>query len=380
MRSFLVALVLAFVAPVRLFAQDRAEIRYEVAAGDTLWEIAHRFDVPVSTIRSANALRTDALQPGRTLRIPGARAAAPQQRPLGRYTIEDGDTFTSIAARHGVGAHALVRVNPGIDERELRAGMEIALPADARAPAGRPEPRARPLGKAQRRWVSRAERLGLGTTRAASALLAGALEPAWIRLAGPGRPPRTFRWPIRRGWFVRGFGSGTHGGHLAIDIMGDMGWDVLAADRGVVAYAGSAISGYGNLVLLLHPGGWVTAYGHNSSMSVVAGQPVRRGERIARVGATGRARGPHVHFMWITNGGEYCDPLPLFRPWGLHRDGRHVTVDRLRAEHGIPRAIRCRTRPARIDDGEEDDLGAEPEQPEPTAATTPQAADGEAHD
>jgi hypothetical protein len=136
-----------------------------------------------------------------------ARAAAG-----GRYVVREGDTFSSIATAHAVGTHPLRRANPGVGERELRPGMELALPPGAHMTRGEattsPSP---PRTRKQRTWMDRAARLGLGTTRAASQLLAGLLEPAWKRAAGRGRHPESFRWPAPRGWFVRGFGSGRHG-------------------------------------------------------------------------------------------------------------------------------------------------------------------------
>jgi murein DD-endopeptidase MepM/ murein hydrolase activator NlpD len=372
------AALLALSVPSTAEAQPRRDVEVEVAAGETLWSLAQRFDVPVQSIREVNHLGGDALRLGQRLRIPGALASAitpPRAVARGRYVVREGDTFSSIATAHAVGTHPLRRANPGVGERELRPGMELALPPEAHMSRGEaaatPSP---PRTRKQRTWMDRAARLGLGTTHAASQLLAGLLEPAWKRAAGRGRHPESFRWPAPRGWFVRGFGSGRHGGHLAIDIMADMGQRVIAADTGLVAYADDGIRGYGQMVLLLHPGGWITAYAHNSAMLVVPGQRVRRGDHIARVGQTGNARGPHVHFMWITEGGPYCDPLALFRPHGRHRDGRRIRLAPITVQGAIPSSVRCRPRPARIDDSapvEDDEEGLEPSQaPEDPAAPT----------
>ncbi|MEZ4287710.1 MAG: M23 family metallopeptidase [Polyangiales bacterium] len=78
--------------------------------------------------------------------------------------------------------------------------------------------------------------------------------------------------------------------------MGKIGWNVRAAAPGIVGYAGDGIRGYGNTVLVIHPGGWVTMYAHNSVNFVVAGQRVDKGSILAEVGSTGISRGPHVHF------------------------------------------------------------------------------------
>jgi murein DD-endopeptidase MepM/ murein hydrolase activator NlpD len=123
----------------------------------------------------------------------------------------------------------------------------------------------------------------------------------------------TLLQPVTEGHFLRGWGSGSEGYHLAIDIGAGIGTPIHAAERGLVAYVGQGIRGYGNLVILVHPNGWITAYAHNHQNRVVPGQLVARGEVLATVGETGFARGPHLHFFFVHQG-RHCDPMPLFRP------------------------------------------------------------------
>jgi murein DD-endopeptidase MepM/ murein hydrolase activator NlpD len=160
----------------------------------------------------------------------------------------------------------------------------------------------------------RASRLGLGDRRAASALLVGAITPEWAAEASrPGDVgDGTLQWPVRNGWFGRGYGSGEGGYHLAVDIAGELGADVYASAPGVVGYVGNELRGYGNVVLVVHPGGWVTLYGHNKRVLVRSGEHVRQGQPIAELGSTGRSMGPHVHFELIYQG-RNCDPLPFVR-------------------------------------------------------------------
>jgi murein DD-endopeptidase MepM/ murein hydrolase activator NlpD len=119
------------------------------------------------------------------------------------------------------------------------------------------------LTGAQRGALARAQLLGLGTSQAGHKLLGGVVEPRWLR-AVPGATPTDFagtlRWPVTNGRFVRGYGSGEQGYHLAVDIAGDIGWNVRAAAPGLVGYSGDGIRGYGNIVLVIHQGGWVTLY------------------------------------------------------------------------------------------------------------------------
>ncbi len=190
----------------------------------------------------------------------------------------------------------------------------------------------------------RAARLGLGTRPVAGQLLAGRAEPAWIRAAGSSSPG-TLRLPVAKGWFGRGFGSGEGGYHQAIDISGEVGWNVRAAASGIVGYAGDEVNGYGNLVILIHPGGFITIYGHNAKNRVIAGQRVERGSVIAELGSSGRSKGPHVHFELLFKG-QNCDPGPLLRPGINHKNGKaadfHKEQWRIPAKR--PRMIQCHAR------------------------------------
>jgi murein DD-endopeptidase MepM/ murein hydrolase activator NlpD len=85
------------------------------------------------------------------------------------------------------------------------------------------------------------------------------------------------------------------------------GTEVKAAEDGVVAYAGNELKGYGNLVLLRHSDGWMTAYAHNSQLLVKRGDTVKRGQNIARAGQTGGVSSPQVHFE-IRKGSTPVDP------------------------------------------------------------------------
>ena len=119
-------------------------------------------------------------------------------------------------------------------------------------------------------------------------------------------------WPIT-GPITSEFGWRTHpifGGqrfHSGLDIGGDYGMEIHAAQRGVVSHAGW-IDGYGNTVMIEHGGGIVTLYGHNESLAVSVGQVVNQGDVIAYCGSTGNSTGPHCHFEVRLNG-EPVSPL-----------------------------------------------------------------------
>jgi murein DD-endopeptidase MepM/ murein hydrolase activator NlpD len=118
----------------------------------------------------------------------------------------------------------------------------------------------------------------------------------------------TFRWPAR-GRVIASYGAKTNGKQNdGINIAVPEGTPVKAADDGVVAYAGNELKGYGNLVLVRHSNGYVTAYAHASELMVKRGDTIKRGQVIAKSGQTGEVSSPQLHFE-IRNGSSPVDPL-----------------------------------------------------------------------
>jgi len=117
-----------------------------------------------------------------------------------------------------------------------------------------------------------------------------------------------FRWPAR-GRVIAGFGTG---GNEGINIALPEGTPVRAAEGGTVAYAGSELKGYGNLILIRHDDGYVSAYAHNRDLLVKRGDNVRRGQVISNSGRTGNVNAPQLHFE-IRRGSDPVDPMPYLR-------------------------------------------------------------------
>ena len=121
--------------------------------------------------------------------------------------------------------------------------------------------------------------------------------------------PAKFKWPAR-GALLAGFGKRPDGAHNdGINISVPAGTDVAASDAGTVAYAGGEIKAYGNLILIRHEGGWVTAYAHADQILVKRGDAVTRGQIIAKAGATGSVDQPQLHFE-LRQGSKPVDPTP----------------------------------------------------------------------
>ncbi|RAI26297.1 hypothetical protein CH338_30840 [Rhodoplanes elegans] len=118
----------------------------------------------------------------------------------------------------------------------------------------------------------------------------------------------SFRWPVK-GRVIAGFGKTNGQQNDGINLAVPEGTAVRAAEDGIVAYAGSELKGYGNLVLIRHANGFVTAYAHNSELMVKRNDQVRRGQVIAKSGQTGSVSAPQLHFE-IRKGSAPVDPVP----------------------------------------------------------------------
>ncbi|WP_423794526.1 peptidoglycan DD-metalloendopeptidase family protein [Methylobacterium durans] len=125
-----------------------------------------------------------------------------------------------------------------------------------------------------------------------------------VAAAAPAAPDQSFRWPAK-GRVISGYGSS---GNEGINIAVPEGTAVKAAEDGTVAYAGSDVKGYGKLVLVRHTNGFVSAYAHNGEIDVKPGEKVKRGQTIAKSGASGNVTSPQLHFE-IRKGGSPIDPM-----------------------------------------------------------------------
>ncbi|MDH5675721.1 MAG: M23 family metallopeptidase [Myxococcales bacterium] len=160
-----------------------------------------------------------------------------------------------------------------------------------------------------------AEKLGLGTRKAAGSLLISPPKPEWVEAAGPGRE-ESLLWPVAGGKLWRGFGRVTRGAkrarrHKGVDIGAPDGTLLRASKSGVVAYSDNGVRGYGNLLITIHGDGSVAFYAHCRSIYVFPGQRIERGQIVGEVGHTGIARGSHLHYEYRERG-RLRDPMRYF--------------------------------------------------------------------
>ncbi|MEO0635966.1 MAG: peptidoglycan DD-metalloendopeptidase family protein [Pseudomonadota bacterium] len=211
------------------------------------------------------------------------------------YKVASGDTVSAIARRHGVSAKALMAHN-GMSNPNIRVGQTLSIPTGGTAVlAGAPKP-VRPVqtALAPREPKGGSADIVTGSTpsQGVDPIITGSTQATSPEASGISN----LRWPVR-GRVLANFGQMVDGKRNdGIDIAVPEGTSVKAAENGVVLYSGNELAGFGNLVLIKHEGGLVTAYAHNASLQVKRGQSVARGQTIARAGRTGDASTSKVHF------------------------------------------------------------------------------------
>ena len=297
-----------------------------VAQGDTLYSIGRRYNVSVVELMEQNSLNDSNLTVGQQLTVSGRqtpKAEAPQMaqvtkrvkaRSSGSYTVRPGESFQHIAAKHGVSSADLADINGITDPGSIRAGEVLILPARtniARKPANTLMRMAkntpRPSSELKVRKV-KTQSIKLGSSKTKS--VSKSRKPQTVAMKKSrkkGAVSSAFRWPVR-GRIIGKFGPRTDGTHNdGINLAVPNGTKVKAAEEGVVAYAGSELEGYGNLVLIRHSNDWVSAYAHNDRLMVKRGEKIRRGQVIARAGTSGSVEVPQVHFE-LRKGSKPVDP------------------------------------------------------------------------
>jgi murein DD-endopeptidase MepM/ murein hydrolase activator NlpD len=291
-----------------------------VASGDDLSAISRRYGVPGSAILAANGLsHAGQVSAGRQITIPvystaasrtAVAASTPPQRPAAPAPqpkfrlVESAKPAASAPAKP---VKASVAATPAVATAAPKAP---AAPAVAKAPA--PQPAAAVQVAAAKSVEKPAEarvavaRVETPVAKPATAAVVEPTKPAEVeQTASLAAPPTDFRWPAR-GRVIAGFGS--NGGNEGINIALPEGTPVKATEAGTVTYAGSEVKGYGNLVLIRHENGYISAYAHNGDLSVKRGERVKRGQVIAKSGQSGNVTSPQLHFE-IRKGQMPVDPI-----------------------------------------------------------------------
>jgi murein DD-endopeptidase MepM/ murein hydrolase activator NlpD len=276
--------------------------RIEVLRGDSLYDISRRYSVNMRALIETNDLQAPyALNTGQVVYLP----------PPNIHRVEPGETLYSVSRRYNVDTRSLALINGMSRPWTVWPGDELLLPPLARdqgrrigtakvsAPAVRP-PVMTPSAKA-------AVNGPIPLTPGAPVGVANAGRP---QLAANPSEPVSFIWPVS-GAVLKGFGTGADGlRNDGVNIAAETGADVQATAAGEVVYAGDELVGFGNLILVRHSGGWVSAYAHADRLLVKEGDKVSQGQTIAAAGATGSASRPQVHFE-LRKGKDPVDPTQM---------------------------------------------------------------------
>jgi len=278
-----------------------------VQKGDTLYKLAKKHDVTIDELKSVNSLKTARLSIGQELIIPGAAAPAPAA-PAGSYTVQSGDSLTRIAQKYGLTQRELQKANGISRPNLLKPGQKLKIP-------GKSVPAAVAKKQGNVRVASRGKDIPLPSSKPRRGDTAKSTQTK-NRVASKNKPlpkPKPmagnqFRWPVK-GRIVSGFGKTPGGKHNdGINVAVPAGTSIKAAENGVIAYAGSELEPYGNLILIRHANNWVTAYAHSDKLLVKRGDTVRRGQIIAKAGKSGNVSQPQLHFE-LRKGSKPVNPL-----------------------------------------------------------------------
>lgn len=258
---------------------------------DTVYSLSRKYNVPTRALIETNGLKAPfLLSPGQRLKLP----------PASIHVVRKGDTIYSISRRYNVDMSLLARQNKLRRPYNIYEGQFLKLPGSIVeykeknvAVLKTPQKKSAVTKTPTKKSVSKQKKTSKKSVRLP---------------APPTRAKAKFAWPVE-GKVMTKFGAAGAGRHNdGINIKVNEGVSVRAAENGVVAYAGNELKGFGNLLLIKHADGWITAYAHNSKILVKRGATVTRGQPIAKAGKTGNAKEPQLHFE-IRKGTKAVNPL-----------------------------------------------------------------------
>ncbi|NQW54767.1 MAG: M23 family metallopeptidase [Rhodospirillales bacterium] len=247
-----------------------------------------------------------------TMEYPGS-AAGPNAVPV--YVVKDKDTVDGLSRRYGVSSQTIIDRNNLKAPYTLKPGQSLNMPGARFVQDSYGEATSQQTAAANPNAPSSVKREGLAPPPGAqgeaprSAAPAGEPTPLGKSVSVPATPPPRMSWPVN-GKVVSSYGTSGGQKNDGIDIAAAKGAPVKAADGGKVVYAGGEVAKMGNLLLIEHPGGYITAYGNNEELLVKKGDTVKKGQTIAKVGNSGGSANPQLHFE-VRRAGKTIDPTTV---------------------------------------------------------------------
>lgn len=246
-----------------------------VRKGDTLYSLSKKNDIPMRDLIEINNLKEPyRLYSGQKLRIPKARI----------HVVQKGDTLYSISRHYDMSVSALSRMNKLKEPYTISVGQKLVVnQKKALNTSGIKNTKQRTVQQnTQKQQKKIAKKTVVMSKKVAN--------------VPRSQSKKRFIWPTK-GRIVSAFGAKQKTmQNDGINIAAKKGTPVVAAESGTVGYAGNQLKGYGNLILIRHSNGWMTAYAHNDKVFVKKDQKVKKGQKIATVGKTGNVITPQLHF------------------------------------------------------------------------------------
>jgi len=301
-----------------------------VQSGQTMYSLARANSLTVPQLASANDISYPYnVSVGQRLKVPGvsspsspvasftpqkarqpkyqaASAPVAEKRNFasgGAHKVKPGETLFSLGRTYNQNPYAIAKHNNLQAPYALNVGQLINIPGTSASTTIAKAPKATPFQRKPVQIVRKNnDRIQPAPVQQVTAAPVKQAAPEVVATTS------TFRWPVK-GRIISSFGKKPGGlRNEGINIAVPEGTSVRAAESGVVAYAGNELKGYGNLILVRHKNGWVTAYAHNKTLFVKRGDTVKRGTVIAKAGQTGSVTTPQLHFE-IRKGASAVNPL-----------------------------------------------------------------------
>ena len=292
--------------------------------GETIRTLAGRYGVPEAAIRSANNISGNP--------APGTRVVIPVYQSNVAAAPVKAAPAVAASAKQTAQAPAPLPAPQAVATKQVAAAQpaKTDLPQRPNQPGKTDLPQKQPTAAAPAEPVKQAK-VEPATAPQKGKQAAPAAEPAPVAPVAAAAPAAAvaakeettaalgssatsggteFRWPAK-GRIIQGFGGGSDGINIALP----EGTPVKAVENGVVAYAGNELKGYGNLVLIRHENGYVSAYANNGELKVKRGEQVKRGQTIATSGQSGNVSSPQLHFE-LRKGSTPVDPMPYLAGGG----------------------------------------------------------------
>ena len=292
-----------------------------VKSGQTMYSLARANGLSVTQLASANNISYPyPVNVGQRLRVPGVSSPnspvatfTPQQpayraasAPIaqkrnysasGSHKVSAGETLFSLGRTYNQNPYSIAKHNNLSAPYSLNIGQVVNIPGKTGNSVAA-APKAVPFQRKPIKIVTKTD---------------DRIQPAPVQQVQTAAPVidtanSTFRWPVK-GRVISSFGKKPGGlRNEGINIAVPEGTSVRSAESGIIAYAGNELKGYGNLILVRHKNGWVTAYAHNKELFVKRGDTVKRGTVIAKAGQTGSVKTPQLHFE-VRKGASAVNPM-----------------------------------------------------------------------